>query len=60
MDFLTGYRSYILAAATLLGGVVMLIDGKYVEGFTAISAALGVLFSRKAVSNLEGEVFGDD
>jgi hypothetical protein len=51
MSFLSGYRSYIAGAGTIIGGLLLLADGKTGEGVTAILAGLGTIFARVGAKN---------
>lgn len=53
LDLFSGYKSYVLGAATILGGVALVMDGKVIEGITAITTGLGLLTARRAVSRVE-------
>lgn len=45
IGFLKKWRDQVLGLSMVLGGVVLLLDGKTVEGWTAISGGLAFLFS---------------
>lgn len=51
MNFLSGYRTYLTAAATAIGGLVLIADGKTSEGVTAILAAVATVFARVGAKN---------
>lgn len=55
LKWLEGYRTYALGLATILGGIVLLIDGKSFEGYTAIVTGLGLITGREAVRRIENK-----
>ena len=50
MNFLSGYKTYIAAAGSILTGIYLCIEGDYDEGVKMILAGIGLLGIRSAIS----------
>jgi len=52
LNFLNGYKTYILGTSMVLGGIVQLINGDN-EGIRTIQEGFGFIFLRKGISTLK-------